>query len=115
MSVLALTESLDECIIFAEGLPCHFVDPDIFFADIPRDVETAKALCQTCPQQIACLMGAIERAEPHGVWGGELFFEGAIIARKRPRGRPRKDEKPQAPKTVPAFSLVVKDATSYAA
>jgi WhiB family redox-sensing transcriptional regulator len=26
------------------------------------------------------------------VWGGEIFERGAIIARKRPRGRPRKDE-----------------------
>ena len=32
--------------------------------------------------------GAVERHEPHGVWGGEIFARGAIIAEKRPRGRP---------------------------
>ncbi|MBR7560709.1 WhiB family transcriptional regulator, partial [Mycobacterium tuberculosis] len=28
---------------------------------------------------------------PWGVWGGEIFERGAVIARKRPRGRPRKN------------------------
>jgi WhiB family transcriptional regulator, redox-sensing transcriptional regulator len=31
----------------------------------------------------------LERSEPWGVWGGELFQHGAIIADKRARGRPR--------------------------
>ena len=34
--------------------------------------------------------GALERREPWGVWGGELFDAGRVIPRKRPRGRPRK-------------------------
>ena len=41
-------------------------------------------------QRDACLAGALDRAEPWGVWGGEIFERGAVIARKRPRGRPRK-------------------------
>ena len=36
------------------------------------------------------LAGALKRREPWGVWGGELFIAGVIVARKRPRGRPRK-------------------------
>ncbi|HEX6577357.1 MAG TPA: WhiB family transcriptional regulator, partial [Jiangellaceae bacterium] len=32
------------------------------------------------------------RREPWGVWGGELFISGVVVARKRPRGRPRKTE-----------------------
>ncbi len=36
-----------------------------------------------------CLAGALERREPWGVWGGELFVSGVVVARKRPRGRPR--------------------------
>ncbi|CAM5326708.1 WhiB family transcriptional regulator [Streptomyces tanashiensis] len=32
-----------------------------------------------------------ERREPWGVWGGELFVQGVVVARKRPRGRPRKN------------------------
>ena len=36
------------------------------------------------------LAGALDRGEPWGVWGGEIFDRGVVIARKRPRGRPRK-------------------------
>ena len=71
-------------------LPCHLVDPEVFFAESPADVEAAKALCVGCPVQQACLAGALQRAEPWGVWGGEIFERGVVIARKRPRGRPRK-------------------------
>src|SRR5262249_56036183 len=70
-------------------LPCTD-DPGLFFAELPDDVETAKALCRECPGRAACLAGALERREPWGVWGGELFLRGAIVPRKRPRGRPRK-------------------------
>jgi WhiB family transcriptional regulator, redox-sensing transcriptional regulator len=67
-------------------------DPDLFFAEAPQDVEQAKAMCRGCRARIACLAGALEREEPWGVWGGELLMRGAIIPRKRPRGRPRKQE-----------------------
>src|SRR6266571_320758 len=50
-------------------LPCT-EDPELFFAESPEDVETAKAMCR----------------------GGELLMRGAILPRKRPRGRPRKTE-----------------------
>jgi WhiB family transcriptional regulator, redox-sensing transcriptional regulator len=72
-------------------LPCTD-DPDLFFAESPQDVECAKVLCRGCPARMACLAGALERREPWGVWGGELFLRGEIVPRKRPRGRPRKDE-----------------------
>jgi WhiB family redox-sensing transcriptional regulator len=71
-------------------LPCRLVDPDLFFAEAPADVEEAKALCLACPVREACLAGALSRREPWGVWGGELFIAGVIVPRKRPRGRPRK-------------------------
>jgi WhiB family transcriptional regulator, redox-sensing transcriptional regulator len=70
-------------------LPCRS-DPDLFFAESPGDVNLAKALCGSCPVRHACLAGALQRAEPCGVWGGELFLRGAIIAEKRARGRPPK-------------------------
>jgi WhiB family redox-sensing transcriptional regulator len=73
-----------------EALPCRLVDPEVFFAESPADVEAAKALCRDCPVREACLAGALERREPWGVWGGELFIAGVVVARKRPRGRPRK-------------------------
>ena len=72
-------------------LPCT-EDPELFFAESPEDVETAKALCVGCAARMACLAGAMERREPWGVWGGELFLRGQIVPRKRPRGRPRKTE-----------------------
>ncbi len=72
-------------------LPCT-EDPELFFAESPQDVETAKAMCRGCKARLACLTGALERREPWGVWGGELLMRGAIVPRKRPRGRPRKTE-----------------------
>ena len=73
-------------------LPCHRVDPDLFFAESPTDVERAKALCTDCPLRTACLAEALERREPWGVWGGELVLAGVVVPRKRPRGRPRKTD-----------------------
>jgi WhiB family redox-sensing transcriptional regulator len=72
-------------------LPCS-EDPELFFAESPSDVEEAKAMCRGCRARLACLTGALERREPWGVWGGELLMRGAIVPRKRPRGRPRKSE-----------------------
>jgi len=72
-------------------LPCT-EDPELFFAESPQDVEQAKDMCRDCRARIACLTGALERREPWGVWGGELLMRGAIVPRKRPRGRPRKTE-----------------------
>ena len=70
-------------------LPCQ-TRPLLFFAEHYLEAELAKALCQLCPVRVACLAGALERAEPCGVWGGEVFLDGAIVAAKRGRGRPRK-------------------------
>jgi WhiB family transcriptional regulator, redox-sensing transcriptional regulator len=73
-------------------LPCRREDPELWFAESPADLELAKGFCGTCPLRVACLEGALERREPWGVWGGEIFERGVVIARKRPRGRPRKEE-----------------------
>ncbi len=72
-------------------LPCT-EDPELFFAEAPQDVEAAKALCRGCRARLGCLEGALERREPWGVWGGELLLRGTIVPRKRPRGRPRKED-----------------------
>lgn len=73
--------------------PCQeHGDTDLWFAERTADVEFAKALCHSCPMRQECLAGAIERAEPWGVWGGAVFVNGVVVARKRGRGRPRKDE-----------------------
>ena len=72
-------------------LPCTD-DPELFFAEAPVDVEAAKALCLDCKIREACLSGALDRREPWGVWGGELLLRGTVVPRKRPRGRPRKED-----------------------
>lgn len=72
-------------------LPCRSGDADLWFAELPAELERAKALCADCPVREACLAGALARHEPWGVWGGEIFERGAVVARKRPRGRPRKN------------------------
>ena len=73
-------------------LPRRQYDPDLWFSEMPADLEVAKTLCGDCPLMAECLAGAIERAEPWGVWGGEIFERGAVVPRKRPRGRPRKED-----------------------
>ena len=66
----------------------------LFFSDIPLDTARAKAICGKCRLAEDCLSGAIGRAEPWGVWGGELVENGRIVAHKRPRGRPPKHPRP---------------------
>ena len=71
------------------GLPCHNVEPEVFFAETKPEVAYAKALCGECPMKAKCLSGALSRKEPCGVWGGELFEDGKVIQEKRAPGRPR--------------------------
>ena len=91
-SILEPLASLAASDVDVSTLPCRTGDPERFFAETPQDVELAKALCVDCPVLAECLAGALERREPWGVWGGELFLQGVVIPRKRPRGRPRKTE-----------------------
>src|SRR5579875_59525 len=80
-----------------DDLPCRVRDPELWFAKAPADLERAKAFCRDCPALRACLASALQRREPWGVWGGEIFERGVIVARKRGRGRPRKtDAQPAA-------------------
>ena len=66
----------------------------LFFSDIPLNTARAKAICSKCTLAESCLEGALERAEPWGVWGGELIENGRIVVNKRPRGRPPKHPRP---------------------
>jgi WhiB family redox-sensing transcriptional regulator len=91
---MQLTSLLDQRELDAQAgaeIPCSEHDAEVWFAETPDGVEFAKALCRTCPLMSTCLAGALDRGEPWGVWGGELFVQGVIVPRKRPRGRPRKN------------------------
>jgi WhiB family redox-sensing transcriptional regulator len=81
----------DPAVRHYADLPCRRHDPELWFGQHPSQVEEAKALCGGCPVREACLLGALERREAGGVWGGQLLENGVIIAVKRPRGRPRKN------------------------
>lgn len=84
--------AVPDLVALAAGsvLPCQD-DPDLFFAESPHAVKLARELCAECPVREACLAGALEREERWGVWGGQLFVDGRIVAFKRGRGRPRKN------------------------
>jgi WhiB family transcriptional regulator, redox-sensing transcriptional regulator len=78
--------------LVATLIPCREYDAELWFAESTADVELAKSLCQECPLRAGCLAGAVDREEPWGVWGGEVFVGGVVVPRKRGRGRPRKDQ-----------------------
>jgi WhiB family redox-sensing transcriptional regulator len=67
----------------------------IFFSEELQDIAAAKGICATCPVMLECLEGAVERHEPWGVWGGQMFINGRILASKRRRGRPPKVARPE--------------------
>lgn len=62
----------------------------LFFSDNDVEIDESKAICSTCDMQESCLDGAIDRAEPFGVWGGQLMRNGIPVARRPRRGRPPK-------------------------
>ena len=74
----------------------------LFFSDQLDEIAIARAICRTCSEIEPCLQGAMERRETAGVWGGELFLNGVVLANKRPRGRPRKHPLPVTAELLPA-------------
>ena len=73
----------------------------LFFSELIPDINEAKAICRDCALLEACLHGAIVRREPAGVWGGQLFVSGRIVAHKRARGRPPKVRPPEPEVVLP--------------
>jgi WhiB family redox-sensing transcriptional regulator len=102
MQPLELVSPVFDPEVDLSTLPCVEAGPDLYFSESPAELEAAKLLCQPCPVKATCLAGAIERAEPWGVWGGEVFNLGRPVPFKRPRGRPRKNAVAPAPVGLPA-------------
>jgi WhiB family redox-sensing transcriptional regulator len=55
---------------------CRHSDADLFFPSgstgvAVDQIEAAKAICQRCPVQDACLQFALESNQEAGVWGGK--------------------------------------------
>jgi WhiB family redox-sensing transcriptional regulator len=86
---LAVRTLLREAATLTDALPC-VENPQLWFSERAADLELAKAACRVCPLRGPCLAGAVERAEPCGVWGGEIIQRGRVLAVKRPPGRPPK-------------------------
>lgn len=77
---------------------CASVDGTLaatFFSEELQDIAVAKRICAECPVMADCLEGALERYEPYGVWGGQLFLNGKVLTNKRRRGRPPKVARPE--------------------
>jgi len=73
----------------------------LFFSELIPEINEAKAICESCPLLEPCLRGAIVRRESAGVWGGQLFANGRILAQKRKRGRPPKVRQPEPELILP--------------
>jgi WhiB family redox-sensing transcriptional regulator len=86
---------------------------EVFFSEDLYDIARAKHLCGTCPVKARCLDEALDRREPWGVWGGELFLNGKVLAAKRRRGRPPKD-RPAEVIFIDGDEVVVVPATASA-
>ena len=66
-----------------------------FFSDEIDEIARAKRICAACPVVEDCLETALRHGEQWGVWGGQLFVSGRIVAQKRRRGRPPKVARPE--------------------
>jgi WhiB family transcriptional regulator, redox-sensing transcriptional regulator len=89
MSVLTLAVGVAQA---PPGIvPCRTNESELWFAEDETSTRRAQQMCRACPLQAACLTGAMDRNEPWGVWGGEIFERGEVVAQRKPRGRPRKD------------------------
>lgn len=73
--------------------------PDVFFPagsqtpEARRQIEAAKAICDTCPVKNDCLDYALTIGEYHGIWGGTTEDERYPLLkgrRNRPPGTARK-------------------------
>ena len=85
---------------------------ELFFSDELQDIARAKHICATCPAMLPCLEGALERREPWGVWGGQLFVNGKIQTSKRRRGRPPKQPRPEDELPVIPIPVELRDAAA---
>lgn len=64
---------------------CRGIDPLVFHPVNEDDADEAKAICELCPVQDACLEYAIAAREKDGVWGGLTARERRRVIRRRRR------------------------------
>ena len=66
----------------------------LFFSDTPLDIARAKAICSKCSLAPVCVDGAIERAEPWGVWGEGADRERSDRGQQTTTGPPSEEPSP---------------------
>jgi len=64
---------------------CRGLDPEIFYPETDEEADRARAVCDSCAVQGACLEYALVHREKEGVWGGATERERRRIIRQRRR------------------------------
>lgn len=64
-----------------ELAPCAQVGPELFFPDDSEVPYDARRICAPCPYKAPCAIGAAQRGEKYGVWGG-LTYRGLLKIRR---------------------------------
>jgi hypothetical protein len=73
MTILGFIEAIRDTQKWAKDAPCSTADPDQWHPEKggpPLAASKAKAICHTCPAEVACLQYALDTREQYGVWGG---------------------------------------------
>lgn len=73
---------------------CRLIEADLFFpagstGSAVDQIQSAKAVCRTCPVTDACLRFALETNQEAGVWGGTDEDERRKLRKAWRAGRPR--------------------------
>jgi len=86
---MAIPADQPESDVLLVEMPCGDEDPELFFfAERQRSrsremqLRVARAVCARCIVRKDCLMGAVERDESYGIWGGASERELHILAAK---------------------------------
>lgn len=93
-----LNQPINDAPWMAQGL-CRQDDPELWMSNVQSDQRRAASICMggaghpPCPVRQICLAYAIERKEPHGVWGGFTERQRRRLAAGLPVDRRRKTAK----------------------
>lgn len=66
---------------------CSQADPEAWFPEKGGSTREAKNICARCDDKVACLIYALDRAEPFGVWGGTSERDRKTLLRSVWRGQ----------------------------
>jgi WhiB family transcriptional regulator, redox-sensing transcriptional regulator len=79
---LAVTRAMQSRAWQGQAL-CAQTDPEAFFPEKGGSSREAKRTCMACDVRSQCLEYALERREPHGIWGGLSGRQRNIVLRSR--------------------------------